>query len=80
MLSSVFSALSSSLGLISIAPTQEATESPTAIPSTCRLPLELVDYTIDFAHLDQDTLYACSLVCKAWLPSARYHLFSRITL
>ncbi|KAJ7025985.1 hypothetical protein C8F04DRAFT_959976, partial [Mycena alexandri] len=45
-----------------------------------RLALELIDYTIDFLYSDKAALSACSLVCKDWLLSARYHLFSDITL
>ncbi|KAJ7257819.1 hypothetical protein C8J57DRAFT_1721128 [Mycena rebaudengoi] len=44
------------------------------------LPGELVDSTIDFASLDSQTLAACGLVAKQWLPSSRFHLFSSIHL
>ncbi|KAJ6612141.1 hypothetical protein B0H10DRAFT_326738 [Mycena sp. CBHHK59/15] len=44
------------------------------------IPLELVDLILDFLHSDDDTLSACTLVCKSWLPSARFHLLSRIAL
>jgi hypothetical protein len=37
------------------------------------LPDELTDRIIDFLHSDEDALSSCSLVCKAWLPSNRYH-------
>jgi hypothetical protein len=37
------------------------------------LPAELTDRIIDFLHADKDALLPCSLVCKAWLPSSRYH-------
>ncbi|KAI0636453.1 hypothetical protein C8Q77DRAFT_1092801 [Trametes polyzona] len=40
-----------------------------------RLPQELVDQAIDHLWNDRETLSACSLVCHAWLPSARTHLF-----
>jgi len=43
-----------------------------------RLPLELTDHMIGF--LDRKTLKACSLVCKNWLPSSRYHLFGHLCL
>ncbi|TBU37289.1 hypothetical protein BD309DRAFT_876732, partial [Dichomitus squalens] len=36
---------------------------------------EIVDYIIDHLHDDTPTLSASSLVCRAWLPSCRYHLF-----
>ena len=30
---------------------------------------------IDHLHDDNETLKTCSLVCRAWLPPSRYHLF-----
>ncbi|KDR76986.1 hypothetical protein GALMADRAFT_267206 [Galerina marginata CBS 339.88] len=39
------------------------------------VPQELVDAIIDHLHLDIQTLAACGLVCKSWVPSSRYHLF-----
>jgi hypothetical protein len=36
-------------------------------------PAELTDRIIDFLHSDKDALSSCSLVCKSWLPSSRYH-------
>ncbi|KAJ7257821.1 hypothetical protein C8J57DRAFT_987218, partial [Mycena rebaudengoi] len=44
------------------------------------LPGELVDSIIDFACFDSQTLAACGLVAKQWLPSSRFHLFSSIHL
>jgi ankyrin repeat protein len=40
---------------------------------------ELQDMIIDFLYDDQDTLRTCSLVCKSWLPSARFHRFREKT-
>ncbi|KAJ6616521.1 hypothetical protein B0H10DRAFT_1398195 [Mycena sp. CBHHK59/15] len=40
-----------------------------------RFPSELHDQIIDHLHNDKHSLANCSLVCKAWLTSARYHLF-----
>ncbi|KAJ6571688.1 hypothetical protein B0H19DRAFT_664790 [Mycena capillaripes] len=37
-------------------------------------PLELVDMTIDFLFDDVLSLLKCSQVCKAWIPTSRYHL------
>jgi hypothetical protein len=34
---------------------------------------------IDHLHNDNDTLKTCSLVCKAWLPPSRYHLFGEFS-
>lgn len=44
------------------------------------LPPELVDTVVDFLHADKDSLLACSLTCKAWLPASQYHLFYEIAL
>ncbi|KAJ7452386.1 hypothetical protein B0H11DRAFT_288820 [Mycena galericulata] len=43
-------------------------------------PPEIVDLILDFLHTECTTLAACSLVCREWLPSARFHLFSQIDL
>ncbi|KAJ7244407.1 hypothetical protein B0H12DRAFT_808407 [Mycena haematopus] len=45
-----------------------------------RFPSELEDAVIDFCHKDRATLAACGLVCRGWLPTSRYHLFSSISL
>ncbi|KAJ7582263.1 hypothetical protein C8J56DRAFT_245777 [Mycena floridula] len=47
---------------------------------TPEFPQELVDYIIDHVHDSTETLLACALVCRSWLPSARFHLFSDITI
>lgn len=44
------------------------------------LPVELWDNIIDHMWDDHDSLAACSLVCRAWLPSARIHLFHTVRL
>ncbi|KAJ6480119.1 hypothetical protein C8R45DRAFT_1076303 [Mycena sanguinolenta] len=45
-------------------------------PDICvRYPSELHDYILDHLHNDKHTLFACSLVCRAWNASSRYHLF-----
>ncbi|CAL1711933.1 unnamed protein product [Somion occarium] len=36
---------------------------------------EIVDLILDHLHDDKASLKACSLVCKAWLTSCRFHLF-----
>ncbi|KAJ7143701.1 hypothetical protein C8R44DRAFT_724736 [Mycena epipterygia] len=43
-------------------------------------PAELEDTIIDLNHSDLATLASCGLVCRSWLPSSRYHLFSSISL
>ncbi|KAF8218062.1 hypothetical protein K438DRAFT_1451511, partial [Mycena galopus ATCC 62051] len=45
-----------------------------------RFPPELEDALIDFCHEDHATLATCGLVCRDWLPTSRYHLFSSIFL
>ncbi|OBZ73453.1 hypothetical protein A0H81_06663 [Grifola frondosa] len=45
-----------------------------------KLPPELTDRVIDHLHDDARSLRACALVCRAWLPRARYHLFHDISL
>ncbi|KAJ7162973.1 hypothetical protein C8R46DRAFT_1102080 [Mycena filopes] len=44
------------------------------------LPQELVDRIIDDLHDDWHSLAGCGLVCWAWVPASRVHLFSDITL
>lgn len=48
------------------------------------LPVELCYILIDFVAIAQrereTTLAACALVCRAWLPCARAHLFHSVTL
>ena len=36
---------------------------------------EIFDIIVDHLHDNHKALAACSLVCRAWLPSSRYHLF-----
>ncbi|KAJ7642135.1 hypothetical protein FB45DRAFT_1126439 [Roridomyces roridus] len=44
------------------------------------LPRELCDLIIDHLHADRAALAACSLVCRAWVPASRFHLFDHISL
>ena len=48
--------------------------------SSSRIPPELIDYIIDCLHRDCTALKACSLVCKSWLPRARFHLLHNLHL
>ena len=43
-----------------------------------RLPLEILDYIVDLTHDKPETLKACCLVAKAWVPLSRKHLFANI--
>jgi len=54
--------------------------STTTMTTTPTIPLELVDIILDYAHNDLPLLTACSLVCRAWFPSARYHIFYSASL
>ncbi|PCH33762.1 hypothetical protein WOLCODRAFT_112452 [Wolfiporia cocos MD-104 SS10] len=44
------------------------------------LPPEISDYILDYLHDDTRSLAACSLTCRDWVPTARYHLFASVTL
>ena len=50
------------------------------MPSRVRVPPELCDQTIDYLWDDFESLRACSLTCKDWLPGSRYHLFRNVRL
>jgi hypothetical protein len=52
-------------------------ETPSAI---FRLPREIIDMITDFLSDDKIALANMSLVCKAFLPSARHHLFETLTI
>lgn len=39
---------------------------------------ELIDRVIDHLHDDEETLRACSLVARSWLPASRFHLFQAL--
>lgn len=39
---------------------------------------ELIDRVIDHLHDDEETLRACSLVARSWLPASRFHLFQTL--
>lgn len=45
-----------------------------------RLPNELWDRSIDHLWANPRALRACSLTCRDWVPSSRYHLFGAIDL
>ena len=44
------------------------------------LPSELCDLIMDFLFDDRGALCSCSLVCSAWLPTTRLHLFNTIKI
>ncbi|KAJ7656261.1 CNH domain-containing protein [Mycena polygramma] len=39
-------------------------------------PIEIFEWIIDFLHRDKNTLVACSMVCRNWFPTSRYHLYT----
>jgi hypothetical protein len=41
------------------------------------IPQELSDMILDFLHNDRPALCSAGLVCRSWLPSSRFHLFSK---
>lgn len=41
---------------------------------------EIFDGIIDHLHNDKNSLRACALTCRFWLPSARQHLFHTIII
>ncbi|RDX56350.1 hypothetical protein OH76DRAFT_1395460, partial [Lentinus brumalis] len=47
-------------------------------PGQLRLPPELWDRVVDFLQDDNHALKCTSLVCKAWNPSSRFHLFDTL--
>ncbi|KZT70431.1 hypothetical protein DAEQUDRAFT_810608 [Daedalea quercina L-15889] len=48
--------------------------------STLQLPLEVWEDVIDHLHDDVESLRACSLTNRAWIPATRLHLFAQIEL
>jgi hypothetical protein len=44
------------------------------------LPRELINHTIGYLHDSPETLKACALTSKEWLPIARIHIFHSISL
>ena len=44
------------------------------------IPNEIQDRILDFLHDSKPALKACALTCQAWIPTSRYHLFSKIRI
>lgn len=44
------------------------------------LPFEICELIIDYLYDDKAALRKCSLVCKSWLLSARFHVFQTLEL
>ena len=47
--------------------------------SSPHLPSEIFDCIVDYLHAERNTLKACCVVSKSWVPRARIHLFARVT-
>ncbi|KAH0583500.1 hypothetical protein H2248_009127 [Termitomyces sp. 'cryptogamus'] len=58
---------------VAIRPFLTATTLPISLSQ--EIPQELYERIIDHLHNDIMSLLACSLVCRAWVPASRYHLF-----
>ncbi|EPT03910.1 hypothetical protein FOMPIDRAFT_1115026 [Fomitopsis schrenkii] len=44
------------------------------------VPPEICDYVIDHLYNDRKSLKACSLTCRDWVPTSRYHLHCEVYL
>lgn len=55
-------------------------EDDTRLYSAPRVPPELSDRIIDYLHDDVRALSACGLVCREWLPRARFNRFQNTTV
>jgi hypothetical protein len=44
------------------------------------IPQEIIDQFIDHLHNNGEALKTCALVCRAWVPSSRYHLFGDVDI
>lgn len=44
------------------------------------IPVEICEMIIDHLRDEKAALRNCSLVCKTWLPSARFHIFQKLEL
>lgn len=51
-----------------------------SLPSNVAVPIELIDMMIRHIRDDRLAVRSCSLVCKAWIPLSRQHLFHSILL
>jgi hypothetical protein len=55
-------------------------ESESKISKQITIPQEIVDQFIDHLYDDRRALKTCALLCRAWVPSSRYHLFSSLRI
>ncbi len=54
--------------------------SPTPPATSFQLPGELIDIIMDYLQGEISALCASALVCRAWLPSSRRHMFKVFTI
>ncbi|GLB34618.1 putative CNH-domain-containing protein [Lyophyllum shimeji] len=59
-------------------PTANASLAPLPTTLSARIPQELFERIIDHLHDEIPALLACCVVCRAWVPASRYHLFGRL--
>jgi hypothetical protein len=52
----------------------------TSTPMVQPILIEITECILDFLHDDVKALKNCSLVCKLWLPTTRFHLFRSLTI
>jgi hypothetical protein len=52
--------------------------SPLPVHLSTRVAPELQDRILDSLHDSKKDLSTCSIVCKSWLPTCRYHLFAEV--
>lgn len=52
--------------------------SPLPVHLSTRVAPELQDRILDSLHDSKKDLSTCSIVCKSWLPTCRFHLFSEV--
>jgi hypothetical protein len=52
--------------------------SPLPVHLSTRVAPELQDRILDNLHDSKKDLSTCSIVCKSWLPTCRFHLFSEV--
>jgi hypothetical protein len=64
----------------SASPRQTTQSSPPTMKPDNNLPSELIDQILDDPSIDTDSLKACALISRAWLPSARQRLFHRFSI
>ena len=68
----------SSLSLLEFMNSTEKSLSPLPVHLSTRVAPELQDRILDNLHDSKKDLSTCSIVCKSWLPTCRFHLFAQV--